>query len=418
MKKSLFAIAAVTAFAGAAQAQSSVTVYGVLDMGFAGGNYKAVGTSVSKSTSGLSVQQAAQSTSRIGFRGTEDLGGGTQAFFTFETGLTPNGTSNSAGSLSTFNNRQAFIGLAQKGIGRTSMGTQQTFTHAAVGRTTAGGQNNLVGDLIYTVNGNAGGAAMPTNTSYGMTAGNSYVVRLNNTIKFETETMAGFQANALAVLQGTDATQTNSTTGGTTSNTGYELSLNYTFKKLFLTANYASYTNRTSSAVQGTAPVGLAAGTAPTFAVFGAGANAVMGTNVDDNTMYGGATYDFGILQGFASYINRKATANSNNLYFGRYTAQQIGVRSNLTKTVNVFASVSTGAFENLGYDTQKANINGYQLGTNYVLSKRTNLYAMMGNVSQSTAANSGTVAGGNPATAANTSFNANNYAIGMRHTF
>ncbi len=36
MKKSLFAIAAVGAFAGAAQAQSSVTVYGILDVGFSG----------------------------------------------------------------------------------------------------------------------------------------------------------------------------------------------------------------------------------------------------------------------------------------------------------------------------------------------------------------------------------------------
>jgi predicted porin len=34
MKKSLFALAAVTAFAGAAQAQSSVTVYGILDIGY------------------------------------------------------------------------------------------------------------------------------------------------------------------------------------------------------------------------------------------------------------------------------------------------------------------------------------------------------------------------------------------------
>jgi len=36
MKKSLFAIAAVTAFAGAAQAQSSVTVYGIIDGGYNG----------------------------------------------------------------------------------------------------------------------------------------------------------------------------------------------------------------------------------------------------------------------------------------------------------------------------------------------------------------------------------------------
>ena len=39
MKKSLLAVAAMTAFAGAAQAQSSVTVYGILDVGFVGSHY-------------------------------------------------------------------------------------------------------------------------------------------------------------------------------------------------------------------------------------------------------------------------------------------------------------------------------------------------------------------------------------------
>ena len=38
MKKSLLAVAAMTAFAGAAQAQSSVTVYGILDVGYVGSN--------------------------------------------------------------------------------------------------------------------------------------------------------------------------------------------------------------------------------------------------------------------------------------------------------------------------------------------------------------------------------------------
>ena len=72
MKKSLFAVAALSAIAGAAQAQSSVTVYGVIDAGFIGAN----GTSYSSkagvagNTSGnvkaTSSQfgQGAQSTSR------------------------------------------------------------------------------------------------------------------------------------------------------------------------------------------------------------------------------------------------------------------------------------------------------------------------------------------------------------------
>jgi len=408
MKKSLFALAAVTAFAGAAQAQSSVTVYGIIDMGIAGGNNRnAQPTSVTNST-GLGVNQSAQSTSRIGFRGTEDLGGGMSAFFTLETGLLPNQE-----TASTFNNRQTFVGIAQKGIGRFALGTQQTGIHSAVSRTTAGGQNNLVGDLLYTVNGTTPLATIPTTSSYGMTSGQSYAVRVNNAITFATENLSGFQGNLMFVASGTDTNQGGTAaapTGGQNTNSGYAAGLDYTLGKLLLTANYASFTNTTTTATVGTSPT-----TAPSaFTKFSNTTTATMGSNVKDNTMYFGGTYDFGILQAYAGYINRKVSAETNSLYFQRYTAQQVGVRSNLTPTINVFASVSTGAWENTGFDMASANINGYQLGSNYILSKRTNLYAIFGNASQSNAANS-TI---NPATARNTSYNVNNYAVGVRHTF
>ena len=52
MKKSLFAVAAVTAFAGAAQAQSSVTVYGIIDAGFNGISQRA-GTNAKSTTNGF-----------------------------------------------------------------------------------------------------------------------------------------------------------------------------------------------------------------------------------------------------------------------------------------------------------------------------------------------------------------------------
>jgi predicted porin len=412
MKKSLFALAAVTAFAGAAQAQSSVTVYGIIDMGIAGANNRnAQPTSVTKST-GLGVTQSPQSTSRLGFRGTEDLGGGMAAFFTLETGLLPN--SDAAGGLSTFNNRQTFVGLSQKGIGSLAIGTQQTMIHSAVGRTTAGGQNNIVGDLIYTVNGNSPMTAFVQTTSYGMTGGQSYVVRINNAITFATENLSGFQGNLMLVANGNDTNQGGTAaapTGGQNTTSGYGVGLNYTLQKLLLTANYNSFTNTTTAVTPGLSP-----STQPSaFTKFSnSGQLATPGSNVNDNTMYFGGTYDFGILQAFAGYINRKVSAENNSLYFQRYTAQQIGVRSNLTPTINVFASVGTGAWENTGFDVQKANINGYQLGSNYILSKRTNLYAIFGNASQSNAANS-TI---NPATARNTSYNVNNYAVGVRHTF
>jgi predicted porin len=76
MKKSLLALAALTAFAGAASAQSSVTLFGVVDVNAR--NVKNSGGSIkSLSTDGMG-------SSRIGLRGVEDLGGGLRAGFWLE----------------------------------------------------------------------------------------------------------------------------------------------------------------------------------------------------------------------------------------------------------------------------------------------------------------------------------------------
>jgi predicted porin len=71
----LAALAAVSAFA-----QSSVTVYGTLDVGYGGATANGVET--------VKFQQQASynSASKIGFKGTEDLGGGMKANFGLETG--------------------------------------------------------------------------------------------------------------------------------------------------------------------------------------------------------------------------------------------------------------------------------------------------------------------------------------------
>ena len=88
MKKSLLALATLTAFAGAASAQSSVTLFGVVDAAY--GHVSAGGKSVTGiSNSGLN-------SSRLGFRGTEDIGGGMRAGFWIEGQLT-NDDGNAAG---------------------------------------------------------------------------------------------------------------------------------------------------------------------------------------------------------------------------------------------------------------------------------------------------------------------------------
>jgi len=85
MKKSLVALA-VLAASGAAMAQSSVTLWGVADAGYQSAKQGNVTKNI-VSSSGLSSSQ-------LGFRGTEDLGGGMNASFWLEAGLTvDNGTS-------------------------------------------------------------------------------------------------------------------------------------------------------------------------------------------------------------------------------------------------------------------------------------------------------------------------------------
>ena len=86
MKKSLLALAVLGAFAGAASAQSSVTLYGKVDLG------------VRKAAGSTDKEIADAHGSRLGVRGVEDLGGGLRAMFGFEHRFSPdtgvsNGTS-------------------------------------------------------------------------------------------------------------------------------------------------------------------------------------------------------------------------------------------------------------------------------------------------------------------------------------
>ena len=108
MKKLLLA-ALLTAGFATAQAQSSVSIYGVLDVGFAGTSYKGTGTSATTNQNTSGIVQSAEQTSRLGFKGTEDIGGGTSALFVVETGLNPTN-----GTVITGNNRQSFVGIKQK----------------------------------------------------------------------------------------------------------------------------------------------------------------------------------------------------------------------------------------------------------------------------------------------------------------
>jgi len=89
MKKSLVALA-VLAASGAVMAQSSVTLFGVADVSYSGGS-----GSVSDKTQ---LKKNGIGSSRIGFRGVEDLGGGLKASFWYEADVGPDDATGAASS--------------------------------------------------------------------------------------------------------------------------------------------------------------------------------------------------------------------------------------------------------------------------------------------------------------------------------
>lgn len=110
MKKSLLAIAALAATTGAF-AQSSVTLYGVAD----------VSLEYVKGTNGVTrVSSDNLATSRIGFKGSEDLGGNLRANFALESAVKFDTGANGGGT-SRFFDRAAWVGL-QGGFGELRLG--------------------------------------------------------------------------------------------------------------------------------------------------------------------------------------------------------------------------------------------------------------------------------------------------------
>jgi predicted porin len=116
MNKSAIAPALLAVFSTSAMAQSSVTIYGIVDAGLVresggpGGHATNLGGGVA-------------STSRLGFRGKEDLGNGLAAVFTLENGFSADtGVATQGGTLF---GRQAFVGLTGR-FGAITLGRQYT----------------------------------------------------------------------------------------------------------------------------------------------------------------------------------------------------------------------------------------------------------------------------------------------------
>ena len=333
MKKSLLALAALSAFATAAQAQSTVTVYGVVDAGIQetttdSTNSSNVTTTVKSKTTG---NGGAYTSQRLGFRGTEDLGGGLKANFVYEFGLTDNdgksttdldsGTDNAAPTAT----RVATVGLSGS-FGAIDIGRQTTIADKAWGVGDVGSGNNFIG-RAYT-------SSTKLNNS-----------RSDRLVNYTSPKMGGFSVQAAY-----GAREEKDTAAFTTTDEWKEtgLGIAYSAGKLNVMLGISKEEGKLNGAAVAEAK---------------------------PEQMVLGANYDFGVAKAFVTY----ATADNQSA---------AGATTNDKKVTEIGAAIPFGkttlqlsAFdgENKATTTTKNDISGYQVGVLHAFSKRTTGYVVYG---------------------------------------
>jgi general bacterial porin, GBP family len=170
MKKTLLAAALLAGFAGVAQAETSVTLYGIIDTGL--GYNKISGGTDAQNGSKFGMINGVQNGSRWGLRGSEDLGDGLRAVFQLESGFdSGNGTSAQGGRLF---GRQATVGLASDSWGQLDFGRQ----------------TNIASKYFGSIDPFGAGFGQ-ANIGMGLSATNT--VRYDNMVLYQTPSFSGFQ---------------------------------------------------------------------------------------------------------------------------------------------------------------------------------------------------------------------------------
>ncbi|MGJ9416595.1 porin [Massilia sp. CMS3.1] len=360
MNKTLIAAAVLALAAGAAQAQSAIAIYGIADAGLLRESGGSAGT-VNKIGSGMG------SYSRIGFRGSEEIGGGMTALFTLENGhRLDTGEVDAAGSMF---NRQAFVGIKGK-AGMVTIGRQYTPWHQALAQ---------VGDPFAT--GYAGGSknVFP---DFGAN------VRTSNTVMYTTPAVGGFVGD-IAYAMGEQSGS---------SKAGRNIGASLGYAKGPLNVRLA-YNNKNSD-------VAAAPGVAPV--VRSSGSNKLLAAN-----------YDFKVVKAYLAFsvdkgFNAAPLGNANNPYgFRRPTASTDGNEVLL----GVVAPVGPGNViaTLMRKDDQTSfdqDARSWGIGYLYALSKRSTIYTVYGHMVNKNGAGY-TVANNTDAGTGDRALN-----LGVRHTF
>ncbi len=394
MKKHLIATAVVAAFAAPAMAQNA-TMYGILDVGY--NSAKLVGTysagAADAEVKKSSINAGNMSSSRLGVTGSEDLGGGMAAIYTAEFGLkitdpSFSGSSNDVNS-ATFDNRQTFAGL-KGAFGQVTVGRQLSLTHGVIAGSEAGGANNVIGSTTYT-----GGNSTTDFRETPFYGNSAYLIRANNAMVYTSPNLNGVTISGL-VSRTKVASEDIANIDADTRVQG--LAVRYTSGPLAIAGSMT------------TIKVTATLTTAASFGLMGrtpAGNNEV---DIKQSETALGASYDLGAAKIFANYLITKATGADDGVDFDekKRTATNIGITAPFGAS-SVFASYGTGkttlvdADGLAGVANDKEKFRGYQLGYVYNLSKRSNLYAVYGNVRADDGADT---------------LKATMYAVGARHSF
>ena len=344
MKKSLLALAALGAFAGVAHAQSSVTLYGIIDEGF-NINTNSGGKHLYNLSSG--VMQG----SRLGPRGTEDLGGGLKALFVLENGFDVNNGRLGQGGL--MFGRQAYVGLSSQ-FGTVTLGRQYDSVVDYVGPLEAGDQ---WGGYI---------AAHPGDID---NFNNAY--RTNNTVKYTSADYAGLKFGGTYSFGGV--------AGNFTSNQIWSLGAGYNNGPLVLGVGYLNA--RTPAASGGLFNNGGTAAT-PATAV----SSPVYGAYTSANTYQvigAGGAYTFGAATVGLTYSNIRF-ANLGAAFAQPNVRGQSATFNNAE--INFKYQLTPALLVGAAYDyTRGASIEGASraqyhqgaVGVDYFLSKRTDVYVI-----------------------------------------
>jgi GBP family porin len=339
MRNILLALVMAGFFSNVACAQSSVTLYGLLDAGV---------TYTNNQNGHTNVQQTSGSDdfNRWGIRGVEDLGDGLHAIFTLENGFLIN--SGAIGENGRIFGRQAFVGLSSDQYGQVTLGRQYDSVI------------NYLSTLSLS-NTQYGGAefAHPFDND---NFNDSF--RISNSVKFQSVNYSGFKFGGLYGFSN-DA-------GAFANNRAYSFGASYNYGGLTLATAYLQLNENVSSDVL-TNTAGVLNGdnifTAGRTRTWGAGLQYVFGAATADfvftqtalNQAFGIAALNTGTSGGFA--------LNGGSAHFNNYEINGI---YNLTPKWTVAGSYT---YTDGSLNSANPKWNQFNLQTAYSFTKRTEVY-------------------------------------------